>query len=231
MNRSQLGQVPQQSAASTVNSTPQMPSGQWASLPTRELQEQAFVVPSAKADRLLTSIMDTRDVILRSAACTNLTIRHHLMESGTAVDLAHADDLQANVVQFVDALLLSALCRPSTATIAIAERKEIVQHLEQSLAAISIEQEEDIEVFDAGTFITIPVALGGNASVLVNVNLHWKDRYGPALSTISCRSTIDVRDDDRERCAAWFNGQAAGLIQTSDRTLRSIRPATDGRDA
>lgn len=231
MNRSQLGQVPQHSAASTANSTPQMPSGQWAPIPvTRELQEQGFVVQSAKADRLLISIMDTQDVILRSAACTNLTIRHHLMEHGANVALADADELQEKVVRFGDALLLSALSRPSTETIAIARRPEIIQHLEQSLGALPMEQEEDAEVFDSGTSITIPVALGDTASVVVIVDLRWKDRYGPALSMVVCRSTIDVPDHERGRCA-WFDGQAARLNSASNRMLFSPYSAPHGSAA
>lgn len=147
------------------------------------------------------------------------TIRHHLMESGTDVDLAHADELQENVVQFVNSLLLSALCRPSTETVTFARREEIVRHLEQSLAALAMEQEDYAEVFDSSTSITIPVALGGAASVIFVANLRWKDRYGPALSMVVCRSTIDVPDHDRARCAAWFDGQAAQLSGASDRIL------------
>jgi hypothetical protein len=165
------------------------------------------------------------------ASCESPIIRHHLLERGADVDLACADHLQANAAQFVEALLLSALRRPSTETVGFARREEIVQHLEQSLTALAMEQEEQASLFASRTSITIPVALGDGASVVFTVHLRWKDRYGPALSMIECRSTIDVPDDDRERFAAWFDGQAAHLNQASNRPLHRLHPDTCGRGA
>lgn len=139
------------------------------------------------------------------AARESSIIRHHLMEGGSDIDLASADQLQANAVQFGDILLLSALSRPSAATVAMARRQEIIRHLEQSLAAFTMEADEEADVFDSGTSIMIPVALGNGASVIFTIQLGWKDRYGADLSMVSCRSTIDIPDDDRTRRAAWFS--------------------------
>jgi len=166
-----------------------------------------------------------------STACESLTIQHYLMESGADVDLTHLDELQASVVQFGGALLLSALCEPSIETVAFARRDEVIRLLEQSLATLLKGQKEEAELVDSGTFLTIPLTLGGRGSVIFIVRLCWKDRYGAALSKVVCRSTIDIPDHHRRHCAAWFSGQAARLAQTSDQMLHSIHRSAYGRDA
>lgn len=111
-----------------------------------------------------------------STACESLTIQHYLMESGADVDLTHLDELQASVVQFGGALLLSALCEPSIETVAFARRDEVIRLLEQSLATLLKGQKEEAELFDSGTFLTIPLTLGGRG--VFNKGLGFADLYG-----------------------------------------------------
>lgn len=69
MNRSQLGQVPQQSVASNASPVPLMPSGKWSPLPViHELQEHGAIVPLINADYLHVSIMGVPNVLIPSFA-------------------------------------------------------------------------------------------------------------------------------------------------------------------
>lgn len=69
MNRSNLGQVPQQSAASTAKPVSHMPSGQWALIPVvHGLQEHGLIVQPSKADHLHTSILGVPNTLIPSLA-------------------------------------------------------------------------------------------------------------------------------------------------------------------
>ncbi|WP_433947488.1 hypothetical protein [Brevundimonas diminuta] len=156
-------------------------------------------------------------------------IRHRVTDTGASIDLADVDDLQASVICFGEALLSHALNRVSLTKGSVTRRAEIVRCLSQAVGALPIGQGGEIEVFDAGRSITIPLPLGGGQAVVFVVQLRWADAVRPLLSEIVCHSQINVSDREREENSVWLRYLTAQLKAEPLPQNAATRTASEGR--
>lgn len=156
-------------------------------------------------------------------------IRHRVTDNGTDIDLADADDLQTSVVCFGEALLSYALTRVSVSKDSVMRHAEIVRCLSQKVGALPIGQGGEIEAFDAGRSITIPLPLGGGQAVIFVVRLRWADAFRPLISEVVCHSQINVSDREREENSVWLRYltdrlQEPSAHQADSRSANEERP-------
>lgn len=157
------------------------------------------------------------------------TTRHRVTDNGINIDLADADDLQTSVICFGETLLSRALTRVSLSKDSVTRRAEIVRCLNQAVAALPIGQGGEIEVFDSGRSVTIPVPLGGGQAVVFIVQLRWGDAVRPLLSEIVCHSQINVSDRERGENSVWLRYLTDRLQAEAFAHQADSRSANTGR--
>lgn len=143
----------------------------------------------------------------------SITVAHLLQEYGAYISPVEVDELHASITTTFD-VLFHSMKRQIESGVGNLDRRESVRTLlKRILCGMSSGKSGDVAVAVEArrNSVTVTFFQREDWSVTVRLELIWLGRNGVHLSMVECHATINVPDQVRERCAAWFTGQRTRL--------------------